>query len=131
MTVWYWKDDEQVEHGPFGPDKLLHLIREGSIQKQSLIRKDNSKWVAASEINGLWESAAKPYKIYLCAECGTQIDRPPTKCSKCERRVEKATEKTVTPDLNRPKQNSTAAAIAPKAIIAKLRNRLLPKTKDE
>jgi DNA-directed RNA polymerase subunit RPC12/RpoP len=131
MSVWYWKDSADQENGPLGPDKILMLIRNGEIQRTTPIRKDNSPWVPASQVNGLWETAAKPYKIYNCVECDTQIDRPPTRCPKCARRVEKATEKTITPDLTKVKPKTASAGVAPKAIIAKLRDRLLPKPRND
>ena len=106
MTTWFWMDADKNEHGPIAPDKLLMLIRQGEIFRETLVRKDSSSWCRSDQINGLWDNAAKPYKTYMCVECGHQIDRPPSRCAKCERRVEKANEKMVTPNLSRMKAKS-------------------------
>ncbi len=112
MTTWYWIDEDKNEHGPIAPDKLLMLIRQGEIFRETLVRKDSSAWCRSDHINGLWDSAAKPYKFYICVECGYQIDRPPSRCSKCERLVEKANEKWVTPNLKRMKSKTELPATA-------------------
>lgn len=156
MTTWFWMDADKNEHGPIAPDKLLMLIRQGEIARETLVRKDSSSWCRSEQINGLWDNAAKPYKVYMCVECGHQIDRPPSRCAKCERRVEKANEKMVTPNLNRmkakapPKDSASkpsataqpgasngSAAVSPtgsiQSVVKKamsLRDRLLPKSRD-
>ncbi len=125
MTTWYWMDADKNEHGPIAPDKLLMLIRQGEIFRDTLVRKDSSSWCRSEQINSLWDNAAKPYKLYMCVECGHQIDRPPCRCAKCARRVEKATDKIVTPNLSRleaksgPSKDSATKSTTTKPGVAK------------
>jgi GYF domain 2 len=139
MTTWYWKDTDNNQFGPVTPDKLLNLIRSGDVLRETMVRKDSSSWCRSDQINGLWDAAAKPHKIYLCVECGGQIERPPSRCSRCERLVEKANEKMVTPDMSRLKHNAASAKPAEgmnaiQSVVQKatsLRDRFLPKSRDK
>lgn len=96
---WFYKTYSGMELGPINPQELLELIRSGNILSDTPLKKDDSQWVQAKEVNGLWDMASKPSKAYYCNECGKQISRPPCRCEKCDRYVERATEKIVSHDL--------------------------------
>jgi hypothetical protein len=96
---WFYKTYSGMELGPVSPQELLELIRSGNILSDTPLKKDDSQWVQAKEVNGLWDMASKPSKAYYCNECGKQISRPPCRCEKCDRYVERATEKLVSHDL--------------------------------
>ena len=85
-TEWYIESMGKVV-GPLSPVQLLQKVRSGEITENTQIRKDDSQWVNASEVNGLFEAAKRPNVRYKCPYCGAQIDKPPTTCLGCDREV--------------------------------------------
>ena len=57
MSQWFYRIQAGKEQGPFPSSRLLELIRSGEIDGETEIRKDDSPWVPACQINGLWQAA--------------------------------------------------------------------------
>jgi hypothetical protein len=55
-TEWYCDLMGKVI-GPLTPAELLHKVRKGEVSHQTPIRKNDSKWFPAVEVNGLFEAA--------------------------------------------------------------------------
>jgi hypothetical protein len=90
MTKWFYRTDEKREVGPVPSSQLLELIRNGAIDGETEVRKDDSPWVPARLVNGLWKAAGTPSVAFKCPFCSSVIERPPTKCEACERTVAKS-----------------------------------------
>ena len=90
MSQWFYRIQVGREQGPFLSSRLLELIRSGEIDGETEVRKDDSPWVPACQINGLWQAAGKPSVAFKCPFCNSEIDRPPTKCKSCNKQVTKA-----------------------------------------
>jgi hypothetical protein len=88
-----------MEYGPVTPLELLDLIRNGTVLRDTPLKKDDSQWVMAQDVNGLFASAAKPSIAYFCPGCGKEISKPPSRCSKCDVHVDRANQKLVHHDL--------------------------------
>lgn len=85
-TEWYYQSEAQAV-GPLSPKQLLEKVREGVVTEQTLIRKDDSNWVQACQVNGLIEAAHKD-RLFDCPYCGSAIARPPTTCRHCTRWID-------------------------------------------
>jgi hypothetical protein len=85
-TEWYFQNNGQVV-GPINPKELLAGVRKGVIQHDSLIRKDDSQWVAAWEVGGLLEAADRDLVQYHCPYCNARVHKPPTTCIECAREI--------------------------------------------
>jgi DNA-directed RNA polymerase subunit RPC12/RpoP len=85
-TEWFYQDNADVV-GPLKPAELLAGVRRGLIQEESLVRKDDSQWVAAWEVDGLFAAAKRDLVQYLCPYCKSRVTRPPTTCIECSREV--------------------------------------------
>ncbi|MCA9176379.1 MAG: DUF4339 domain-containing protein [Planctomycetales bacterium] len=93
MTVWFC-DINGVESGPFSPSQLIQKIHEGTINKDTPVRKDDSQWVRAIEVNGLFEAAARPIKRKVCPYCSrVNPGNPPCVCPGCEREIQRVIQK--------------------------------------
>lgn len=90
MPQWYYRLKGTEEHGPIGPAELLNLIRNGVIGEETLVKKDDSKYVPSIEINGLWAAAGRPRAEFNCPYCGRGISKPPVQCPGCSEMVEHA-----------------------------------------
>ena len=90
MANWYYRNQEKQTLGPVPSSELLELIRSGEVDGETEVRKDDSQWVLACQVNGLWQAAGKPGVAFKCSFCDADIDRPPTKCKSCDKWVEKA-----------------------------------------
>lgn len=90
MPNWFYRFTDHSEFGPVGASELLELIRRGEIDGQTDVRKDDSQWVKANTINGLWQAAGRPTVVFHCPNCESPIDKPPTWCRKCRKDVAKA-----------------------------------------
>jgi hypothetical protein len=98
--TWFYKSHTGAEYGPVGPVELLDLIRNGTVLRDTLVKKDDSQWVKVEEVNGLLANAAKPSIAYFCPTCGKQVTKPPCRCHRCDLHVDKATQKMVQHDLD-------------------------------
>lgn len=96
MSEWYYRIDGKSEAGPVGSSKLVELIRAGTIRSDTEIRKGNSKWLRACEVNGLWDAAILPSVLFRCPYCDATIPKPPINCVKCGKHIEKAVGQLVT-----------------------------------
>jgi len=74
-TVWYCKLMGKTE-GPFKPSELLQMIRNEEVTGGTLIKKNDSNWVPAREVMGLFEAAFKdqPEKVRKNLETEYQGD---------------------------------------------------------
>jgi hypothetical protein len=55
-TQWFYKDSVSTV-GPISARELLKRVRERTVTAQTLVRKNDSKWFPAVEVNGLMEAA--------------------------------------------------------------------------
>lgn len=85
-TEWYFQNNGQIV-GPLTPKELLGGVRKGVIQHDSLVRKDDSQWVAACEVGGLFEAADRDLVQYHCPYCNARVNKPPTTCVDCAREI--------------------------------------------
>lgn len=86
MSEWFYESMGQVV-GPLTSAQLLSKVRAGEIVESTRIRKDDSQWVTAIEVNGLIQAAHRSLVQYKCPYCGATIERPPTVCMECDREV--------------------------------------------
>ncbi len=87
MAQWYVQRASDVL-GPLSPEDLLALVRSGSVKPDTKIRKQDSGWLAASEVGGLFEAAMRPTIENRCPDCDRLLDHVPCLCPKCGRRVQ-------------------------------------------
>ena len=76
--------------GPLTPAELLEKVRTGEITFDTKIRKDDSQWVAASEVGDLFERAVAVKKKQVCPYCRVEIGAPPIECPGCDRYITRA-----------------------------------------
>jgi hypothetical protein len=88
-TQWFYDVLGQV-FGPLSSAELLAKVKAGEIAANTPVRKDDSQWVNAEDVNGLFEAALKNKPFYKCPYCGGKIDKPPTTCLNCDRDVNAA-----------------------------------------
>ncbi len=87
MAKWFCKLAGS-EVGPLSPGQLLQFVREGKIVADTPIRKDDSQWVPAEALNGLFATAGKQTKQIRCPYCTTILTELPATCHSCHRQVE-------------------------------------------
>ncbi len=90
MAQWFYRFENGREHGPIASSQLLELIRRGDVESETEVRKDDSPWVRACEVNGLWQAVGMPTVQFQCPYCQSAIERPPTRCKSCHHPVAKA-----------------------------------------
>lgn len=88
MAEWFVQQQD-VDLGPLRPAELLDLVRNGTVEPQTKVRKDDSAWFDASEVGGLFEAARRPTIEHYCPRCSTRVTAPPCTCPKCEILLEK------------------------------------------
>ena len=86
MPKWFIQQ-QRDELGPLASADLLEEIRKGNVTPSTMIRKDDSQWVPAREVNGLFSAAEKPADQRLCPYCGHAVEKPPTVCGGCRRKL--------------------------------------------
>ena len=59
-TRWFYKVHEKVI-GPLESDELLRKVRRGDITEGTQVRKNDSAWFPAKDVNGLFEAAFKDH----------------------------------------------------------------------
>lgn len=92
MAEWYIEQLGETI-GPITGKQLLERVRKGDIVANTPLRKDDSQWVPARDVGGLFEAAGgNQSRQVSCPYCGAPIDLPPTRCSKCRRQVDQAYE---------------------------------------
>jgi hypothetical protein len=85
-TQWYYQFMNDVV-GPLTSSQLADRVRTGQVKEDTLIRKDDSQWVPASQVSGLLDSIKSQAGQRICPYCGTPVDRPPTTCHGCNRKL--------------------------------------------
>lgn len=91
MTKWFvQRGNNQQELGPLRPSELLEMVRSGDVTSDTLLRKDDSTWFAASDVGGLFEAAMRPTIRYFCPQCKTEVSEPPVTCHKCDANIQHA-----------------------------------------
>ncbi|GIW94153.1 MAG: hypothetical protein KatS3mg110_2194 [Pirellulaceae bacterium] len=83
---WY-VDLEGTVLGPISAHELLDRVRQGEVTADTPVRKGDSQWVKAGEVNGLFEAAFRRAFAYRCPYCGAEVDKPPTVCLGCDREI--------------------------------------------
>lgn len=89
MPQWFYREGEDAV-GPFTSSDLLELVRHQTVTGTTMVRKGESAWFPASDVGGLFAAAARPTVEYSCPECGSEVDKPPTYCRRCRRRLDYA-----------------------------------------
>ena len=59
---WYYQK-LGTELGPFAEAHLIDLIRRGNINPEDLVRREDGKWLAVFEVDGMLDAAAKPIEF--------------------------------------------------------------------
>ncbi len=85
-TEWYYQIMNDVI-GPLTSSQLIDRVRSGQVKEDTLIRKDDSQWVPARQVNGLLEAVHKNQSQRICPYCGQIVDNPPTTCHGCNRKL--------------------------------------------
>lgn len=85
-TEWYYQIMND-EVGPLTGSQLVACVRSGKVKEDTLIRKDDSQWVPASQVDGLLDAVGNNQSKRLCPYCGQTVDRPPTTCRSCNRKL--------------------------------------------
>lgn len=83
MSEWFVRQ-EDVEIGPVDGRSLLEMIRGGTVQTDTLVRKNDSAWFQAGSVGGLFEAAAESSTEYFCPECSSKVPKPPCLCPHCQ-----------------------------------------------
>lgn len=60
MAVEWFCQVMGAEVGPLTQGQLVDMVRQHQVNPEDLVRRGNSSWVAAFEVKGLFEAAAKP-----------------------------------------------------------------------
>ncbi len=55
-TKWFFKQSGKTV-GPISNQELVAKVRSGEVVANSWVRKDDSPWFPANEVNGLFEAA--------------------------------------------------------------------------
>jgi len=86
MAEWFYRVGDQ-SFGPITNAQLLDLVRVGTVDGDTHIRKDDSNWVLAQAVGGLLDAAGRDEAETVCPYCGKPIPQPPTRCENCHRNV--------------------------------------------
>ncbi len=112
-TQWYYQFMSDVI-GPLSSSEFLIKVRAGQIREETPVRKDDSQWVAARQVGGLFDAAQKSEAHRICPYCGRNVDRPPTTCAGCNRDLVLSLSSKLTSTGQagrRPKRDFEAAAL--------------------
>ncbi|MHB8970307.1 MAG: DUF4339 domain-containing protein [Pirellulaceae bacterium] len=85
-TEWYYQIMNDVV-GPLSGRQLLDKVSTGQVKEDTLVRKDDSQWVPARQVNGLLDAALQPQAQRICPYCGQTVDPPPSTCRGCNRKL--------------------------------------------
>jgi hypothetical protein len=70
-TKWFYKQAGRT-FGPISNVELLARVRNGDIVESSWVRKDDSRWFPAEEVNGLFEAAFQDQPGRIRKEVNTE-----------------------------------------------------------
>ena len=101
MAEWFCDIMGEVV-GPLKSSELVQKVRTGEVTFDTKVRKDDSQWVPAGEVNGLLDAAMKDDSRRACPYCGTTVQELPTTCSGCDRYITRSV--TVSDKGKQPKQ---------------------------
>ena len=85
-TEWYYQIMNDVV-GPLSGRQLLDKVRAGQVKEDTLVRKDDSQWVPARQVNGLMDAVEQSRTQRVCPYCGQPVDPPPSTCRGCSRKL--------------------------------------------
>ncbi len=86
MADWFYRVGDR-SFGPISNTELLDLVRVGTVDGDTQVRKDDSNWVLAHSVGGLLDAARRDETATVCPYCGEPIAQPPTRCDNCQRNV--------------------------------------------
>ena len=89
MSDWYYEYLNKVI-GPISSRQLLDKLRTGEIAAETPVRKNDSQWVPAVTVGGLYEAASRKVGKRICPYCGHEVFKVPTVCGGCERYIDRA-----------------------------------------
>lgn len=105
LNEWYIQQESDGEEvGPLRPSELLRAVRAGKVRQETRVRKGDSAWFAASEVNGLFEAASKPDIEFSCPYCKRVVTKPPVTCGHCGMHLYHANERIKTEGMQTPAQ---------------------------
>ena len=124
MTQWFIKrSDDGGEEGPLRPAQLLLRVRAGEVTRTTQIRKNDSNWFEADQVGGLFEAALRPTIDYLCPNCESDINEPPTQCPQCGREIYRAVERITENSIATPASTHGRIGSAKKSVSEWLRRK--------
>ena len=83
-NVWFYRQSEdELEVGPLQPRELLQHVREGHVEQDTEVRKDDSAWFPAAEVGGLFDAAARPPEDPYCPNCAHPVSGAGVECGNC------------------------------------------------
>ncbi|MFO7907669.1 MAG: DUF4339 domain-containing protein [Planctomycetota bacterium] len=85
-TEWYYQIMNETV-GPLSSSQLIARVRSGQVKEDTLIRKNDSQWVPAHQVDGLMDRAMNNQAQRICPYCGHEVDAPPTTCAHCNRKL--------------------------------------------
>ncbi len=87
VSVWYYRVGGK-EIGPLKASEIVAHVRTGRVEPDTLVRKNDSQWVAAGEVAGLFDAADTDRSHqHVCPFCGVAVPPPPSTCPNCFRDV--------------------------------------------
>lgn len=110
MAQWFVEQRSGAVLGPLRPGELLDEVRTGRIQPDTRLRKDDSAWFPAGEVNGLFEAAQRKPTRHHCPFCNAVITKPPVGCHHCGMDVFKSVVREIDQPHNPPKTASPTPA---------------------
>jgi len=87
MADWYYQTEKGAEAGPVSNTELRNLVSSGAITPESMLRKDDAKWVKASAVGGLFEAVKEVEVRNVCPYCNSTVFKVPGKCPSCNREI--------------------------------------------
>ena len=87
MADWFYQTEKGAEAGPISNSELKTLVSNGAITSETMLRKDDAKWVKASAVGGLFEAVKEEEVRNVCPYCNSPVFRIPGKCPSCNREL--------------------------------------------
>ena len=81
MKVEWYCQVMGSEVGPMTESQLIDMVRQQKITPEDLVKRNDSSWVAAFEVKGLFAAAAKPPKPDAPTESSQQTEEVPVAAS--------------------------------------------------
>ena len=87
MADWYYQTEKGTEAGPVSNSELKNLVSSGAVTPDTMLRKDDAKWVKASAVGGLFEAVKEAEVRNVCPYCNSTVFKVPGKCPSCNREI--------------------------------------------